>query len=584
MSGGRSVRYRIAGINGDGGNGRTTTYSYDYRQRLINIKTGTQQDLTLTYDAAGNITGVTDATAGEVATYLYDDTNRLTEMKIGGATVASYAYNAIGNMLTKSEAASLSMTYGPQVTCAAGTRTLPHAVVSTTGAQALTLAYDCNGNLASVTPQGGPATTYTFDVENRLKTRATASGTISYTYDGNGTMLKRTNADGSSVRYIGGLFEEQRNAAGAVTLTTKYYQAFGRSIAVRHVPAMGPDVLYYLLSDHLGGTVEVLGSNGSTVSETKYWPYGAVRGTGFIAQTDKWFTGQQVEGYDPALGLYNYGARFYSTALGRFVSGDPFPLDGLNRYHYVRSNPLRYVDPTGRCVAKLRCTPADALNHVACAHSFDSCAAVFFALGFKHDRNAISDAVRWARAATRTLEFRVRFSRLDTNPFRLENRHELGEGYVDPGFADPLLDEAAKFLALPSGDDVTARVEGIEDRFAQACGADGTRCAGLGFDLIDLSLITYGIFWGDPSGILMPLAQSSAFTAEVQLAWLAYQNGEATEETLWATVLGGTVNLLPSAEAQLITFTVIQYQELWCQPEGCGFNARPADPRLYPAP
>jgi YD repeat-containing protein len=83
------------------------------------------------------------------------------------------------------------------------------------GTPSLTLAYDANGNLASVTPQGGSPTTYTFDVENRLKTRGTAAGTVSYTYDGNGTMLKRTDADGSYTVYIGGVFERTFDAQGS---------------------------------------------------------------------------------------------------------------------------------------------------------------------------------------------------------------------------------------------------------------------------------------------------------------------------------------------------------------------------------
>ena len=45
-------------------------------------------------------------------------------------------------------------------------------------------------------------------------------------------------------------------------------------------------------------------------------------------------------------------ARFYSAALGRFLSADPLvvaPGDPqmLDRYAYVRNNPLRYVDPSG---------------------------------------------------------------------------------------------------------------------------------------------------------------------------------------------------------------------------------------------
>jgi len=50
--------------------------------------------------------------------------------------------------------------------------------------------------------------------------------------------------------------------------------------------------------------------------------------------------------------LYNYGARFYSAKLGRFLSADPVGVMGgdpqaLDRYAYVRNNPLKYVDPTG---------------------------------------------------------------------------------------------------------------------------------------------------------------------------------------------------------------------------------------------
>ena len=49
--------------------------------------------------------------------------------------------------------------------------------------------------------------------------------------------------------------------------------------------------LSYLLADHLGSTVEVLDAGGNTVaaSETKYWPYGAIRNSGAPA-TDKRYT------------------------------------------------------------------------------------------------------------------------------------------------------------------------------------------------------------------------------------------------------------------------------------------------------
>lgn len=65
--------------------------------------------------------------------------------------------------------------------------------------------------------------------------------------------------------------------------------------------------------------------------------------------TTRLYTGQRL---GSALALYDYRARYYHPALGRFISADPVvPEPGnpqaLNRYAYVYNNPLRYVDPTG---------------------------------------------------------------------------------------------------------------------------------------------------------------------------------------------------------------------------------------------
>ncbi len=117
----------------------------------------------------------------------------------------------------------------------------------------------------------------------------------------------------------------------------------------------------------------MMGALGNIQALQKYWPYGAVRSSTTITQTDKLFTGQRQEPADPAgLGLYDYRARFYSTLVGRFVSADTITKDGLNRYAYVRDNPLRFVDPSGNCFTTLDghdlpCTEADALKWIACA-------------------------------------------------------------------------------------------------------------------------------------------------------------------------------------------------------------------------
>ncbi len=84
------------------------------------------------------------------------------------------------------------------------------------------------------------------------------------------------------------------------------------------------------------------------------------------------FTGQRSEDSDAVGSLMDYGARYYSPLLGRFISADsvvPQPADpqSLNRYSYTRNSPLVRVDPSGHgdCnIHLVRCLPDDAaLSH-----------------------------------------------------------------------------------------------------------------------------------------------------------------------------------------------------------------------------
>lgn len=70
------------------------------------------------------------------------------------------------------------------------------------------------------------------------------------------------------------------------------------------------------------------------------------------------FTGKER---DVETGLDYFGARYLSGAMGRFTSPDAPLVDqhvgdpqSWNLYSYVRNNPLRYTDPTGRpCLGAL---------------------------------------------------------------------------------------------------------------------------------------------------------------------------------------------------------------------------------------
>lgn len=53
--------------------------------------------------------------------------------------------------------------------------------------------------------------------------------------------------------------------------------------------------------------------------------------------------------FDSDLDLIDFGKRFYSPALGRWLTTDPADfIDGLNLYAYTHNNPFRYIDNDGQ--------------------------------------------------------------------------------------------------------------------------------------------------------------------------------------------------------------------------------------------
>ncbi len=164
----------------------------------------------------------------------------------------------------------------------------------------------------------------------------------SYVYDGDGTLVKKV-AGGQTTVYVSPSYEKNLTT-GAVT---KYYYLGGQRVAMRvgGTPS-------FLHADHLGSASLTTSLTGTVTGEMRYSPYGQTRWIAGTVGTDRRFTGQREE---VAIGLYDYNARYYDPLLGRFLQADtvvPDPANpqDLNRYSYVRGNPLKYTDPTGHCV------------------------------------------------------------------------------------------------------------------------------------------------------------------------------------------------------------------------------------------
>lgn len=97
----------------------------------------------------------------------------------------------------------------------------------------------------------------------------------------------------------------------------------------------------YLHSDHLGTTRVATDENGTVTMEAASMPFGDP-----LVQPGQdgssYFGGHLREEGNQAVYMM---ARYYSPALGRFLSADPL-LDG-NRFTYVANNPIALIDPQG---------------------------------------------------------------------------------------------------------------------------------------------------------------------------------------------------------------------------------------------
>jgi len=116
----------------------------------------------------------------------------------------------------------------------------------------------------------------------------------------------------------------------------------------------------YYHKDHLGNNREVwraayvraASTNiaAATIQQTQYYPSGLPwsEGMGASAQSRK-FNGKEYDemnGYD----TYDYGARGYYPAMGRFITVDPLAEKyySISPYAYCAGNPVNRIDPDGK--------------------------------------------------------------------------------------------------------------------------------------------------------------------------------------------------------------------------------------------
>ncbi len=187
----------------------------------------------------------------------------------------------------------------------------------------------------------------TYDAENRAVTAAGAT----YSYDGNSLRVKKVLGGTTTVYIFSGskVVAEYLNGS----LAKEYVYSGGALIAV-HDGA----TLKYQMSDHLSARL-ITDSTGTIVAQQAHYPFGETWYQG--AAGTKWqFTTYERDaesGNDYAM------FRYHVNRLGRFNAPDPIAgsvadPQSLNRYRYVRNDPVNLIDPLGLHILHAQVDPA----------------------------------------------------------------------------------------------------------------------------------------------------------------------------------------------------------------------------------
>jgi len=211
---------------------------------------------------------------------------------------------------------------------------------SLTAANGTTFGYDTNGNLTSKADASG-SWIYTWDYENRLK-QATLSGgiAVAYSYDALGRRIQRTSSATGTTKFVYDGADVVRDLDGSGSAIADYLNGPGIDDKLRE--SVG-STLAYFLSDHLGTIRTLADASGGVTSNINYDTYGQV--TGGSTPTRYTYTGRES---DSDTGLLYYRARWYDSHQGRFISEDPIGIDaGINWYAYVENDPAGSSDPFG---------------------------------------------------------------------------------------------------------------------------------------------------------------------------------------------------------------------------------------------
>ncbi|WP_288910166.1 RHS repeat-associated core domain-containing protein [uncultured Bacteroides sp.] len=196
-------------------------------------------------------------------------------------------------------------------------------------------AYDANGNLTKDLNKNISNIQYN-SLNLPSKVTFTDGSTIEYTYAADGTKLKVVHKIGSTTTttdYCGNVIYE--NGVQKLLLTEAGYLTLADS------------KYHYYLQDHQGNNRVVIDQNGTVEEVNHYYPFGGVFANSTSVQPYK-YNGKELD-TKKGLNWYDYGARHYDAAVGRFHTKDRFAEKyyPMSPYQYAANCPMKNIDVNG---------------------------------------------------------------------------------------------------------------------------------------------------------------------------------------------------------------------------------------------
>ena len=219
--------------------------------------------------------------------------------------------------------------------------------------------YDANGNLTKDLNKGISGITYNFLNLPNVVTFSDGS-TITYTYGADDTKLRTVHKIGSTTTttdYCGNVVYE--NGVQKLLLTEEGYVTLSDS------------KYHYYLKDHQGNNRVVISQSGTVEETNHYYPFGGAFASTSNVQPYK-YNGKELDS-KKGLNWYDYGARHYDAALGRFTTNDRFAEKyySMSPYQYGANNPVNNIDVNGDTIV-VNPNPNGLIDNVRIFFGFDT--------------------------------------------------------------------------------------------------------------------------------------------------------------------------------------------------------------------